>query len=480
MNSKCYLWIFDNLDKYEFKDIAIGIKESVRSLLITEESINSPEIITKMEGFYIQLTNSFYNNIIGYSNGLADKSITSAELDCYFISTSEGMVPIGYYRSIRPAESVSIVQRYLDECKENIKGERNRLIAEWQSKIDGISGKYDSIKDSKSPDILKAVFGSVIAAAAFLTVVSALGKMRVISFLLHSDDPQIIEKTAASLPVLSGADKTAITVFAICLLIALGAAAILGFFTVKEILLLKEKKTTDSVLKNILNYVTELEHGISSDINSCAEPLYIAARQGNTAAVVLNNNKSIIDNIKKNIEIAHKFVNKTEQERKGINNAVLTAGIIVSLLLPSLTYSGIIPALIESTSVQSRQASNTNNSNNSNVSKSVSAVNGNSNSNNTGKYEMSFDTGSDYIYPSDREYITKEQLDGLTREEIALLRNEIYARHGYEFQLQQYKDYFNKKSWYRPSSYFDESMLNSIEKANKDLIVEYEIEKGWR
>ena len=64
MNSKCYLWISDNLDKYEFKDIAIGIKESVRSLLITEESINSPEIITKMEGFYIQLTNSFYNNII--------------------------------------------------------------------------------------------------------------------------------------------------------------------------------------------------------------------------------------------------------------------------------------------------------------------------------------------------------------------------------------------------------------------------------
>ena len=59
---------------------------------------------------------------------------------------------------------------------------------------------------------------------------------------------------------------------------------------------------------------------------------------------------------KNNIEIAHKFVNKTEQERKGINNAVLTAGIIVSLLLPSLTYSGVIPALIESTSVQSRQA----------------------------------------------------------------------------------------------------------------------------
>lgn len=477
MNGRCYLWISDNMDKYKFNDQSIGIKEAVGNLQITEESINSQEIIKKMNEYYIQLTNSFYNNIVGYQNGLADKNITSAELDCYFISTSEGMVPIGYYRSIRPAESVSVIQKYLDECKENIKGERNKLVAEWQSKVDDVSGKYDKIKNSKSPAMLRAAIGSVIAAAIVIMTVSAFGKMGVISFLSHTDDPYIIDKTAASLPVLSGADKNTITAFIICMLIVLGAAAIFGFFAVKEIKLLKDRKTTDVVLKNILNYVTELEHGISDNINNSAEPLYAAARQGYNAAVVLNNNKSAIDSIKKNIKIASDFVNKTERERKGMNNAVLTAGIIVSMLLPVLTYTEIIPTWVESVKAHSRQTSDTNNSDKSN---SSSAVNDSSSSKNTGKYEISFDTSSDYIYPSDREYITKEQLDGLTQEEVALLRNEIYARHGYEFRLQQYKDYFNKKSWYRPSPYFDESMFNSIEKANKDLIVKYETEKGWR
>ncbi len=96
------------------------------------------------------------------------------------------------------------------------------------------------------------------------------------------------------------------------------------------------------------------------------------------------------------------------------------------------------------------------------------------------EYKITFDQNSDYIYPSDTKYISKEQLHNLTKEEVALLRNEIYARHGYDFQSQQYKDYFKKKTWYTPSSYFDESMFNSIEKENKDLIVEYEIEMGWR
>lgn len=481
MNSKCYLWIFNNLNKYEFKNESIGIKESIGRLLITEESINSPEIISKMEGYYTQLINSFYNNVVGYQNGLADKNITSADLDCYFISTSEGMVPIGYYRNSRPAEAVSMIQRYLDECKENIKSEKNKLIVGWQSKVDDVSKKYGKIKDSRSPNLLKAVCGSVITVAILVMVVSAFGKMGVISFLSNIDDPYMIDKTAATLPILSGADKNTIITFIICMLIALSVAITLGFFVVKEIKLLNDKKTTDSVLKNILNYVTGLEHGIADNMNSCVEPLYIAARQGNTAGAVLNKNKSVIDNIRKNIETASNFANKTEQERTGINNVILIVGVIVALLLP-LTYTEIIPNWVESMEIQRQQTSSMNNTgstNNSNSS-SIDIDNYDSESKDLDEYEISFDENRDYIYPSDREYITREQLDGLTKDEIALLRNEIYARHGYEFQLQQYKDYFNKKSWYRPSSYFDESMFNSIEKANKDLIVEYEIEKGWR
>lgn len=96
------------------------------------------------------------------------------------------------------------------------------------------------------------------------------------------------------------------------------------------------------------------------------------------------------------------------------------------------------------------------------------------------EYEIDFDESKDYIYPSDREYLDKSQLENLTKEEVALLRNEIYARRGYVFNSEEYKKYFSSKPWYVPNENFDESMFNPIEKANKDLIVEYETEMEWR
>lgn len=90
-------------------------------------------------------------------------------------------------------------------------------------------------------------------------------------------------------------------------------------------------------------------------------------------------------------------------------------------------------------------------------------------------------SSSNYLFPSDTKYITKADLDGLTKDEVALIRNEIYARHGYIFTTNKtVKAYFESQSWYKPNSNFSESMFNEIERANKDFIVKYEKEKGWR
>ncbi len=90
------------------------------------------------------------------------------------------------------------------------------------------------------------------------------------------------------------------------------------------------------------------------------------------------------------------------------------------------------------------------------------------------------ETDGDFLYPSDKKIITFSELDEYTKEEIALIRNEIYARRGYIFQLQEYARYFESKDWYTPNPNFNEAMFSEIEKANKDIIVEYETRKGWR
>ena len=52
-------------------------------------------------------------------------------------------------------------------------------------------------------------------------------------------------------------------------------------------------------------------------------------------------------------------------------------------------------------------------------------------------------------------------------------RNEIYARHGYSFQTEAYRKYFQSKSWYREGG-FSTGDLNSIEWYNMELIKQME------
>lgn len=91
---------------------------------------------------------------------------------------------------------------------------------------------------------------------------------------------------------------------------------------------------------------------------------------------------------------------------------------------------------------------------------------------------------NEYIFPESHfQYLKKWELEGLSKEELKIARNEIYARHGRMFQDDSLQAYFNSCSWYTPSiapEDFKESMLNEVEIANRDLIVSYEKEMGYR
>lgn len=91
---------------------------------------------------------------------------------------------------------------------------------------------------------------------------------------------------------------------------------------------------------------------------------------------------------------------------------------------------------------------------------------------------------SEYILEdSDSRYLTEDDLEGLTAEECRLARNELYARHGRKFDDEELRNYFESLSWYEgtiEAKDFQESMLSDIEIANRDLIVEYEKEMGYR
>ncbi len=86
------------------------------------------------------------------------------------------------------------------------------------------------------------------------------------------------------------------------------------------------------------------------------------------------------------------------------------------------------------------------------------------------------DEDEDYILPdSDTKRYDEASLRRLSKEELRLARNEIYARHGRRFKSRDLQDYFNGKDWYRPErDEIPDTELNEIEIANRDLIVKTE------
>ncbi|MGN0162109.1 MAG: YARHG domain-containing protein [Candidatus Ornithomonoglobus sp.] len=90
---------------------------------------------------------------------------------------------------------------------------------------------------------------------------------------------------------------------------------------------------------------------------------------------------------------------------------------------------------------------------------------------------------SDYLFNSSRNVIRQSELEARTREEIKYIYYEIYARHGYDFQDAELKEYFLGKTWYEPvTSHREsaESQFNVVERENIEIIEEYQREQGWR
>jgi len=70
--------------------------------------------------------------------------------------------------------------------------------------------------------------------------------------------------------------------------------------------------------------------------------------------------------------------------------------------------------------------------------------------------------------------LTVSDLRNLDKNSLRIMRNEIFARHGYVFQTDDMKAYFRNQSWYVPKYDNVSSMLTTIEKKNIEMIRSYE------
>jgi hypothetical protein len=73
--------------------------------------------------------------------------------------------------------------------------------------------------------------------------------------------------------------------------------------------------------------------------------------------------------------------------------------------------------------------------------------------------------------------VTEIDLHGKTMWELDVMRNEIYARYGRQFNRQDLQNYFDRQPWYTPKylpSEFDSSMLTPVQCQNAVFIRKYQ------
>jgi len=94
---------------------------------------------------------------------------------------------------------------------------------------------------------------------------------------------------------------------------------------------------------------------------------------------------------------------------------------------------------------------------------------------NAGKREESDLPGR---YPeASMKYLKYIDVKGKSAWELKIMRNEIFARHGYIFKTSNMKKHFSQQAWYKPiyeDSSYVYKMFSDIEKSNVNFIKKYE------
>lgn len=87
-------------------------------------------------------------------------------------------------------------------------------------------------------------------------------------------------------------------------------------------------------------------------------------------------------------------------------------------------------------------------------------------------FEYKPDAGS---YPeTSTKTLAVSDVNNMLKQELRIMRNEIYARHGYSFKKKDMREYFDAQEWYMPMHTDIRTNLTEVEKKNVTLIRRYE------
>ena len=100
--------------------------------------------------------------------------------------------------------------------------------------------------------------------------------------------------------------------------------------------------------------------------------------------------------------------------------------------------------------------------------------------NNEGETEVSelvfYRSASDNVFKinASKQKLTEKDLKNLRKLDLQIIRNTVFARHGYSFKKETYRNFFENADWYVPVSNNVDADLTPLEKENVALLARFE------
>jgi hypothetical protein len=90
--------------------------------------------------------------------------------------------------------------------------------------------------------------------------------------------------------------------------------------------------------------------------------------------------------------------------------------------------------------------------------------------------DQKFGSATDVIYSinASSQKLTKKDVENLSKGDLLIIRNAIYARHGYSFKSRPLRVFFDAQEWYIPVHADIKSQFTDLEKENIKLLLKYE------
>lgn len=76
------------------------------------------------------------------------------------------------------------------------------------------------------------------------------------------------------------------------------------------------------------------------------------------------------------------------------------------------------------------------------------------------------------------QLLSMDDLNTLSRRDLRMLRNTIYARRGRPFDSEVVKSYFKAAAWYKPNAGYSDSLLTEIDRKNIAIVRSVELSVG--